>query len=146
MTQLVFPEHANALGKAFGGQVMAWTDMCGGICAMRHVGGLAVTAAIDDLVFDRPLAVGDMVVLEARVNAAFRTSLEVEVGVWGETPATGARWKCVTALFTFVGVDEKGALRPVPALLPETDEDRARVEDATRRRAERLQRRKAPRA
>jgi acyl-CoA hydrolase len=122
---------------------MAWTDMCGGICAMRHAGGLAVTAAIDELVFERPLAVGDMVVLEARVNAAFRSSLEVEVCVWGEAPATGERWKCVTALFTFVGVDERGALRPVPGLLPETDSDRDRAREAALRRAERLSRRRA---
>jgi acyl-CoA hydrolase len=141
-TQLVFPEHANALGKAFGGQVMAWADMCGGICSMRHSGGPTVTAAIDDLVFERPINIGDTVVIEARVNAAFRSSMEVEVEVWGEAPATGQRWRCVQSRFTFVGIDGEGKLRDIPGLLVESDDDQLRVAEASARRAERLARRK----
>lgn len=141
-TQLVFPEHANALGKAFGGQVMAWSDMCGGICSMRHAGGPTVTAAIDDLVFEHPINIGDTVVIEARVNAAFRSSMEVEVEVYGEAPATGHRWRCVQSRFTFVGVDGAGQLRAIPALSPENDDDRRRMTEASARRAERLARRK----
>lgn len=142
MTQLVFPEHANALGKAFGGQVMAWSDMCGGICSMRHAGGPTVTAAIDDLVFEHPINIGDTVVLEARINAAFRSSMEVEVEVWGEAPATGHRWRCVQSRFTFVGIDHAGELREIPPLAPESDDDRRRMIEASARRAERLVRRK----
>jgi acyl-CoA hydrolase len=142
MTQLVFPEHANALGKAFGGQVMAWSDMCAGICAMRHTGGLTVTAAIDDLQFERALAIGDTVVIEARVNAAFGTSLEVEVTVDGEHVATGQRWRCVDARMTFVAIDDRGRPRQVPPLAPETDDERRRITEATARREERLARRR----
>ena len=94
MTFLVFPEHANALGKAFGGQVMAWSDMCGGICSMRHSAGTTVTAALDDLQFEQPILIGDTVTLEGRINATFRSSMEVEVTVHGENPTTGARWRC----------------------------------------------------
>lgn len=145
MTQLVFPEHANALGKAFGGQVMAWTDMCGGICSMRHTGGLTVTAAIDELVFEHPLAIGDTVIIEARVNAAFRTSLEVEVTVHGEQITTGERWRCVHARMTFVAIDSQGCPREVPPLRPETEEDVRRMQEAAQRREERLaRRRRAP--
>lgn len=142
MTQLVFPEHANALGKAFGGQVMAWSDMCGGICSMRHSGGTTVTAAIDDLIFERPIGIGDTVVIEARVNATFRSSMEVEVVLWGESPATGERWRCVESRFTFVGIDAHGALREVPPLKPESEDDVRRMTEAGARRAERLARRK----
>lgn len=143
MTFLVFPEHANALGKAFGGQIMAWTDMCGGICSMRHSAGTTVTAALDDLQFERPILIGDMVTLEGRVNATFRSSMEVEVTVHGENPATGARWRCVEARLTFVAIDDKGRARLVPPLLPESDDDRERIAAATARRDERLARRKA---
>jgi acyl-CoA hydrolase len=142
MTQLVFPEHANALGKAFGGQVMAWADLCAGICSMRHSGGTTVTAAIDDLQFERPINIGDTVTIEARINGAFRSSMEVEVEVWGEAPSTGSRWRCVASRFTFVAVDGQGGLRDVPPLAPESDDDALRMSQASARRAERLARRK----
>lgn len=141
-THLVFPEHANALGKAFGGQVMAWADMVGGICAMRHTGGLAVTASVDDLQFEHPLAIGDIAVVEARVNAAFRSSLEVEVSVWGESMQTRVRWLCVNARMTFVAIDENAKPREVPPLLPESDEDVVRMKEAQARRQARLARRR----
>lgn len=142
MTQLVFPEHANALGKAFGGQVMAWSDMAGGICSMRHSGGPTVTAAIDDLTFESPINIGDTVVIEARVNATFRTSMEIEVVVWGESAAMPQRWRCVEARFTFVAIDGAGNRREVPPLRPESDDDQRRMNEASARRAERLARRK----
>lgn len=141
-THLVFPEHANALGKAFGGQVMAWIDLVGGICAMRHTGGLAVTASVDDLQFEQSLAIGDVAVVEARVNAAFRTSLEVEVSVWGESLQTRSRWLCVNARMTFVAIDEHAKPRSVPPLVPESDDDVARMKAAQERRNERLAKRK----
>jgi acyl-CoA hydrolase len=143
MTQLVFPGHANALGKAFGGQVMAWTDMCGGICSMRHSGGTTVTASLDDLHFERMLAVGDTVIIEARVNAAFRTSMEVEVIVDGEDPLTGLRWHCVEARMTFVAIDAAGKPRVVPPVLVENEDDARRLDEATVRRNQRLARRRA---
>jgi acyl-CoA hydrolase len=141
-THLVFPEHANALGHAFGGQVMAWADMVAGICAMRHTDGLVVTASVDDLQFEKPLAIGDIAVIEARVNAAFRTSLEVEVNVWGESIHTRERWLCVNARMTFVAIDSARKPRVVPPLVPESDEDVRRMHAATVRRQERLARRK----
>jgi acyl-CoA hydrolase len=143
MTQLVFPEHANALGKAFGGQIMAWSDMCGGICSMRHSGGNTVTASIDDLHFDRPVNIGDTVIIEARVNAAFTTSMEIEVTVEGENPVTRERWRCVDALMTFVAIDAQAKPRRVPPLLLDSAEVRERADAATVRREERLAKRRA---
>lgn len=143
MTHLLFPEHANALGKAFGGQVMAWSDMAGGICSMRHSGGLTVTAAVDDLQFDSPLAIGDIAVLEARVNAAFGSSMEVEVEVLAEHPFTGERRRCVQALFTFVAIDETGQPRKIPGLLAECEDDIQRAVAARERRDARLAKRRA---
>jgi acyl-CoA hydrolase len=141
-TQLVFPEHANALGKAFGGQVMAWLDMAGGICSMRHASGTTVTASVDDLQFQRTIAVGDTVIVEARVNGTFRSSMEVEVTIDGQNVVTGERWRCTEALFTFVAIDADSRPRPVSALALETDDDRKRQSAASARRDARLQRRK----
>src|ERR1700742_3015444 len=84
MTEYVLPQHANALGSVFGGQIMAWVDLCAAICAQRHSGRMAVTAFVDDLKFELPVRVGEVVRLDARVTAVFRTSMEIEVLVEGE--------------------------------------------------------------
>ncbi len=143
MSEILLPQHANALGTAFGGVVLSWIDVCGAIAAQRHCGRVAVTAAIDDMQFLAPLRVGDVVRLTARVNAAFRTSLEVEVRVEREDIATRARTLCADALLTFVNRDEEGRPVPAPPLAPETEEERKRVEAARERRAARLAKKRA---
>src|SRR5262249_12000528 len=92
MTEYVLPTHANVLGNVFGGQILAWLDLCGAICAQRHAGVMTITAGIDELSFEGPIKVGQVVRLTARVTAAFRTSLEVLVEVEGEEATTGRRW------------------------------------------------------
>jgi acyl-CoA hydrolase len=143
-TEYVLPTHANALGNVFGGQILAWMDLCGAICAQRHSGAIAVTAGIDELAFEQSIKVGQVALVEARVTAAFRTSLEVEVFVHGEEPATGRTWPCVRAFLTFVAIDASGSPQRVPPLLVETDAERALAADAASRRAERLSRRPSP--
>lgn len=140
MTELVLPSHANALGTAFGGTVMAWVDICGAITSQRHCQRIAVTAAIDELVFLSPIRVGDVVCLAGRVNAAFRTSLEVQVTVEVEDRETQERRACVTALLTFVPVGSNGKPTPVPPLSFANEDERARAASAETRRAERLRR------
>ncbi len=138
MTEIVLPQHANALGTVFGGQVMAWIDICGAVVAHRHCGRVAVTAAVDGIVFLAPIHVGDIVCLSGRLNAAFNTSLEVEVVVDVEDPATGLRRRCLEALLTFVAVDDQGRPCRVPALLLEGPEDERRSKAAQARRAARI--------
>src|SRR5690349_16278887 len=106
MTEYVLPTHANALGNVFGGQVLAWVDLCAAICAQRHTGRIAITAGIDELSFEQPIQVGQVVRLLARVTGTFRTSLEILVHVEGENAMTGERWTCVTAFVTYVAVDD----------------------------------------
>lgn len=140
MTHLVLPTHANALGNVFGGQVLAWMDICAAICAQRHCGTVAVTAGIDDLAFEGPVRVGHVLRLNARISAAFRTSVEVHVVVEGEDASTGRTWPCVQAFLSFVAIDSYGKPVPVPPLLVETDEARVMAEAASERRAHRLKR------
>jgi acyl-CoA hydrolase len=141
MTEYVLPQHANALGNVFGGQIMAWVDLCAAICAQRHSGRMAVTAFVDDLKFQRPVKVGEVVRLRAFVSATFRTSMEITVIVEGESSRTGARWPCVDARVTFVAIDDTGAPTPVPPLLLDTDAARASQAEGEQRRATRLTRR-----
>lgn len=141
MTELVLPQHSNAIGTAFGGTVLAWMDVCGAISAQRHCGRVAVTAAIDQVKFLAPIRVGDVVILGARVNAAFRSSIEVEVEVQVEERGTGHRRLCVDAFMTFVSVDDRGQPSPVPPLLCETADDQRREREAKERRQRRLEQR-----
>ena len=141
MTEYVLPQHANALGNVFGGQIMAWVDLCGAICAQRHSGRVAVTAFVDDLKFEQPVKVGEVVRLCARVTATFRTSMEIEVIVNGENSRTRERWPCVDAFVVFVAIDDGGKPTPVPPLALDTDALRASQAAGQERREARLSRR-----
>jgi acyl-coenzyme A thioesterase PaaI-like protein len=59
MTEYVLPQHSNAFGGVFGGQIMGWVDLCAAMCAQRHSGRLAVTAFVGNLRFERPVRVGE---------------------------------------------------------------------------------------
>lgn len=138
MTEYVLPQHTNALGGVFGGQIMAWIDLCAAICAQRHSGRMAVTAFVDDMKFERPVRVGEVVRLEARVTATFRTSMEIEVVVEGEDATSGRRWPCVAALVTFVAIDPSGKPTAVPPLALDTPDVQASQTAGEARRAARL--------
>jgi acyl-CoA hydrolase len=138
---VVLPNDANPLGFILGGTVMHLIDMAGAIAASRHARMPIVTAAVDDLQFLHPIAVGDLIILRARVNAVFTTSMEVEVEVFSEETVTGERRLTSRAFLTFVTVDKGGGHRKVPPLRLETDEERARADAAKARRQERLKNR-----
>ncbi len=140
-TEIVLPQYANAIGTAFGGTIMSWIDICAAVSAQRHCGRVAVTAAVDALAFLAPIRVGDVVILTGRVNAVFRTSMEVGVKVEREDTASGDRVLCAQSLLTFVNIGEDGTPTPIAPLTFETDEDRTLARAAEvrreRRRAER---------
>ena len=139
MVQVVLPNDANPLGFILGGTVMHLIDIAGAIACHRHTRSLLVTAAVDGLQFLHPIKVGDLILLRARVTAAFSTSLEVEVEVFSEETETGRRQMTSLAYLTFVTIDRKGARVPVPPLLLQTDEERQKARDAETRRAARLE-------
>lgn len=139
MTQIVMPGHTNgAAGVLFGGVLMQWIDVCAGVAAMRHAGGAVVTASIDRLDFIVPVKLGDVVVLQAQVNFARVTSMEVGCRVETEDPSTRERRYTTKAYLTFVAIDGTGKPRPVPALVLESDDDRRRFAEGSHRREERL--------
>lgn len=140
MTEYVLPQHANALGNVFGGQIMAWIDLCAAITAQRHSGRMAVTAFVDDLLFENPVKVGEVVQIRAQLSATFRTSMEIEVTVTGEDAQTRRRWPCVRAYLTFVCIDEAGKPTLSPPLLCDSPEARESQARGAERRAHRLNR------
>ena len=141
MTEYVLPQHANVFGTVFGGQIMAWVDLCAAICAQRHAGRPCVTAFVDDLLFKRPVRVGQVVRLRAQVRATFRTSMEIEVSVSGEDTTTGETWPTVECLATFVAMSEDLRPSPIPPLLLESTDDKAAQAAAEERRRSRLAKR-----
>ena len=141
--QLVLPGLTNVHGTIFGGILMQWIDIAAGIASARHAGGPVVTASMDRLHFLHPVHMGDVVIVQAQVNYAAHTSMEVGVRVLAENTATVQRRQTTRAYLTLVAVDSEGRPRPVPTLLPQTAEERRRFRDAERRRAVRLRERRA---
>ena len=141
MVQVVLPNDTNPMGFMLGGAVMHLIDIAGAIAAFRHARELMVTAAVDGLEFLNPIKVGDFIVLNARVTAAFTTSLEVEVKVYSEEALTGRRQITSRAYLTFVTLQRDGVRAKIPPLVIETADERRGQEEATTRRAEHLARR-----
>ena len=143
MVQVVLPNDANPLGFILGGTVMHLIDIAGAISCHRHTRSLLVTAAVDGLQFLHPIKVGDLIILKARVTAAWSTSLEVEVEVFSEEILTGERRMTSRAYLTFVAIDRDGKRLAIPQLLLGSDEEKRRAAEADVRRAARLEARKA---
>jgi acyl-CoA hydrolase len=138
MVEIVLPNDANPLNALLGGRLMHWIDLAGALAAHRHSRNYVVTASIDHLDFLTPVRVGDLVVLRSTVNRAFHTSMEIGVKVFVENYISGEQKVVSTAYLTFVAVDRQGRHLPVPAVVPETDEEKRRYEDAGRRREHRM--------
>lgn len=143
MTELVLPQDSNLLGNILGGRVMHMIDIAGAIAAHRHCHRQVVTASVDHLDFLNPVRVGDLIVLEAQVNRAFHTSVEVGVEVFSEDSAAGIRKHTTTAFLTFVAVDETGKPVPVPPVIAKTKVEKQRYKAAGQRRNLRLKTRKS---
>ena len=122
MNELVLPNDTNTLGNLMGGRLLHLMDVCAAIAAQRHSNRIVVTASVDNVDFQSAIRLGEVVVLEGKVNRAFTTSMETEINVWAEDTTTGERRKCNRAYYTFVAVDQNGRPIPVPPLAPETDD------------------------
>lgn len=139
MTELVLPQHTNALDSIFGGVIMSWVDISAAIAAQRHSGMNVVTASIDALNFVAPVYKGWIVNIHASVNYVARTSMEVGVRVDAENPVTKEVFHTASAYLTFVAVDKDGKPTPVPPVKAETPEQIRRYQAAERRRQYRLE-------
>jgi acyl-CoA hydrolase len=121
-----------------GGQLLNWMDVISAISAHRHCHRIVVTAAVNNVSFQHPIKLGDIVTIEAKVSRAFSSSMEVYMEVFVEHATTGERTKCNEAIYTFVAVDQLGSPINVPDLKPESEEEIRRYDGALRRRQLRL--------
>ena len=135
----MFPSDANPAGNVFGGEILKHIDMVAGIVAQRHSQSNAVTVSMDSVSFLKPVFVGNVLKLNARINYVHNSSMEIEVKVESEDIVTGIRTITGTAFVTFVGLDANGKPMQVPKLALKTDEDREKFEQGKIRMEKRLQ-------
>lgn len=138
MTELVLPNDTNTFGNLMGGRLMYWMDIAAALAAMKHCGAPVVTASVDNISFENPIKLGNVVHIQAKVSRAFNSSMEVHLNVWGEDAIHQYKYKSNEAYFTFVALDPNGKSHSVPPMHPETEDEKKLFESALRRRQIRL--------
>ena len=133
LTDLVLPSETNPLNNLFGGELLARMDRAASIAARRHSRRITVTASVNHVAFNRAIALGSVVTVEAKVSRSFKTSMEIFIDVWIEDRESGLRTKANEAIYTFVAVDESGTPVQVPEIIPETNLEKERFDAALRR-------------
>ncbi|WP_435160149.1 acyl-CoA thioesterase [Halorubrum sp. SY-15] len=139
MTELLVPDDTNSLGRALGGTVLHWMDVCGAIAAMRFAGQQVVTASMEHVDFIAPIEVGEVATIEGFVFDTGRTSLDVTVEVRAADPRTGEHRQTTSSYLTFVALDDDEQPTPVPSLVCPSDEEAARRDRALDARLEQLE-------
>ena len=132
------PIDANSAGFVHGGVVMKLIDEVAALAAVRHSHRRVVTTGADRMTFEQPIHVGQLVTLQASINAAWNTSMEVGVRVVAESPRTGEVLHTNTAYLTMVAVDDDGRPAQAPPLRTETPDELRREAEAQLRRTNRL--------
>lgn len=138
----MFPSEANPAGNVFGGEILKHIDMVAGIVAQRHAQSNAVTVSMDSVNFLKPVYVGNVLKLNARINYVHKSSMEIEIRVEAEDIESGQKTVTGTAFVTFVALDKNGKPAHVPKLLLKTDDDRQKFEEGKQRMEKRIASRK----
>ncbi|MES2979130.1 MAG: acyl-CoA thioesterase [Pseudomonadota bacterium] len=125
---LAEPHTVNFGGKVHGGTVMKWIDEAGYACATRWAKRYCVTVSVGSIRFQRPIMIGDLVEVEARLAYTGRTSMNITVEVRSGDMKTGQMQTITECLVVFVAVDAEGQTIPVQRWLPETPGDMALAE------------------
>jgi acyl-CoA hydrolase len=126
MNEMVLPNDTNPLHNLRGGRLLHWMDICGAMSAQKLARAVCVTAAVDNVAFNAPIRLGDVVSIQSKVVRSFNSSMEVYVEVFCEDLKQGTRLRSNEAFYTFVVLPREGERKP-PALAeisPVTDEEK----------------------
>lgn len=137
-TEVVLPNDTNTLHNLRGGKILHWMDVASAISAARHAEHPVVTASVDNVSFENPIKLGDVVTIKAVVTRSFNSSLETYIEVWAEHIPTKHKYKSNEAFYTFVALDSNMKPTPVPELVPKTEKEKKLFDGALRRRQLRL--------
>ena len=143
LSRVMHPNDASYMGTVHGGVILRMLDEAGGMAAFRHARKPVVTAAIDSMSFLAPVHVGNLVTAHASVNSVGKSSMEVGVRVEAEDLLTGKVTHTASAYLVYVAVGRQSRPLQVPALIPQTPEERRRMAAAELRRTARAARRMA---
>ena len=132
---IVHPSDVNAYNFVFGGHLTSLLDKAACIAACTHSRRKVTTVSIDNVRFFKPATVGTLLTIKASVNRAFNTSMEIGVKVLGIDPQVSWQPQVIChAYMTFVALDENGRPTPIPSIIPETEDEIRRYEEAGIRR------------
>ncbi|MDB4834992.1 acyl-CoA thioesterase [Cyclobacteriaceae bacterium] len=137
-SDLILPNDTNMFNNMMGGNLMYQMDIVAAIAAQRHCNNEVVTASVDNISFQQPIKLGNVITLKAFVTRAFKTSMEVKIEVHAEDIPQGIKYKSNEAFLTFVSINKDGTPQEVPGIEPETEEEQELYNSALRRRELRL--------
>lgn len=120
---LAEPTDVNFGGKVHGGMVMKWIDQASYACAAQWSKRYCVTVSANAIRFIRPILVGQLVEVGARIVHTGKTSMHIYVVVQASDPKQAKKVVTNRCFITFMAVDEAGFAVEVPKYKPETDED-----------------------
>jgi acyl-CoA hydrolase len=133
MSKLMTPEEANVYGNVHGGSILKYIDEAAAVAAWRHARvPKVVTVSLERMDFKEPVFIGDILVVRATVRHVGRTSMLVGVRVEAESPQTGETRHTASCYMTFVALDRNNQPTPVPPVVAETEEEKAKMEKAKR--------------
>lgn len=105
----MMPRDTNAHGTVFGGIILSYIDIAGGVEAVRHTKHERfVTVAMNEVIFHEPVFIGDLVSFYATTKRVGNTSISIHVEVEAERFGNhGEVVKVTSADLTFVAINEK---------------------------------------
>lgn len=121
---LAEPKDVNYGGKVHGGEVMKWIDQTGYACAVGWSGRYCVTVYVGGIRFYRPIFIGNVVEVRARLIYTGHTSMHVAVDVSAYDPKDGQVTRTTHCIIVFVAVDDAGKPMEVPHWAPQTEEEK----------------------
>jgi len=104
----MMPRDTNAHGTVFGGIILSYIDVAGGVEAVRHTKHERfVTVAMKEVIFHEPVFIGDLVSFYARTLNVGNTSITIHVDVEAERFGMhGQKVKVTSAEVTFVAINK----------------------------------------
>lgn len=138
MNELVLPNDTNMLNNLMGGRLLHWMDIAAAIAAFKHTKHICVTASVDEVSFNYPIKLGNLVTLQAKVVRSFNTSMECYIEVFTQDMTTDVKVKCNEAFYTFVALDKDGKRVKVPTIQPLTEDEQKLYDYALIRKQQKL--------
>lgn len=124
------PSDVNFGGKVHGGAVMKWIDQTAYTCAVNWSSQYCVTVYVGGIRFINPIHIGDIVEVQARIIYTGRSSMHIAVDIKAINPKTKVETKTTHCVIVFAAVDDDGKTVPVPAWVPQTEEEKRSQEYA----------------